>query len=77
LQSPPVIPDGPVNLMGIGPAPENNPAPGGDCKVGRHRFGTSVAFARNPVEANRQSAEERKLTFILHVSGNFEEARFT
>jgi len=45
--------------------------------AGRETFGTTVAFARNPREAARSAAEERKLTFLLHVSGNFEEARFT
>ena len=49
------------------------------CKPGEERetFGTAVAFARNPLEAARLARAERKLTFILHVSGNFEEARFT
>ena len=37
----------------------------------------AIAFARNPMEAARQAGAERKHTFILHVSGNFEEARFT
>jgi hypothetical protein len=36
-----------------------------------------VVFARNPREAARLAAAEQKLTFLLHVSGNFEEARFT
>jgi hypothetical protein len=40
-------------------------------------FGTEVEFARNPAEAARMAREERKLTFVLHVSGNFEEAKFT
>jgi hypothetical protein len=43
----------------------------------RETFGTTVEFARNPLEAARAAGAERKLTFILHVSGNFEEARFT
>jgi hypothetical protein len=43
----------------------------------RQRFGTTVEFARNPQEAARLAAGQRKLTFLLHVSGNFEEARFT
>jgi hypothetical protein len=48
------------------------------CEVGdRETFGTRVAFARNPTEAARTATAERKLTFVLHVSGNFEEARFT
>jgi hypothetical protein len=56
-----------------------------DCKVDkvggplpeRENFGTTVEFARNPLEAARSAAAERKLTFVLHVSGNFEDARFT
>jgi hypothetical protein len=67
--------DGPVILAGIDP-PEVA-LPGVACDAGRQRFGTSVSFARNPLEANRQAADERKLVFVLHVSGNFEEARFT
>jgi hypothetical protein len=50
-----------------------NPAKAAD----RETFGTAVPFARNPFEAARQATAERKLTFVLHVSGNFEEARFT
>ncbi len=50
-----------------------------------HRFvepacqsdGTRLAFARNPTEAARQANLERKLMFILHVAGNFEESKFT
>jgi hypothetical protein len=55
-----------------------------DCAVCRpeapargETFGTTVSFARNPAEAFRGAEEEHKLTFVLHVSGNFEEARFT
>ena len=44
---------------------------------GRETFGTAVAFARNPLLALDSAARERKLAFVLHVSGNFEEARFT
>jgi hypothetical protein len=40
-------------------------------------FGTEVEFARNTSEAARMAREERKLTFVLHVSGNFEDAQFT
>jgi hypothetical protein len=43
----------------------------------RETFGTTVEFVRNPLEAARVAGLENKLTFILHVSGNFEEARFT
>ena len=44
---------------------------------GRETFGTAVKFARNPVEAALGAVRERKLTFLLHVSGNFEDAGFT
>jgi hypothetical protein len=50
---------------------------GDEPPAGRETFGTAVAFARNPVEALRSASRERKLGFVLHVSGNFEEARFT
>jgi hypothetical protein len=43
----------------------------------RETFGTAVSFARNPTEAFQAATDERKLAFVLHVSGNFEEARFT
>jgi hypothetical protein len=43
----------------------------------RETFGTAVEFVRNPVEATRAAGQQRKLAFLLHVSGNFEEARFT
>lgn len=43
----------------------------------RETFGTAVEFARNPVEAGKLAREERKLSFLLHVSGNFEDAGFT
>lgn len=41
------------------------------------KFGTDVEFARNPREAGRLAGAQDKLTFILHVSGNFEDAGFT
>jgi hypothetical protein len=39
--------------------------------------GTQVAFAGNPSEAARLAARDRKLLFVLHLSGNFEDANFT
>jgi hypothetical protein len=43
----------------------------------RETLGTAVAFVRNPAEALRQAVGERKLVFLLHVSGNFEDSGFT
>jgi hypothetical protein len=40
-------------------------------------FGTSVEFAESPSEAAKQAKKEQKLVFVLHVSGNFEDPRFT
>lgn len=51
----------------------------GEPKVGEgcETFGTRVEFVRNPKVAAKIAREEGKLTFLLHVSGNFEDARFT
>jgi hypothetical protein len=43
----------------------------------REYHGTALHFARNPVEAARIAREERKLAFVLHVSGNFDDPGFT
>ena len=39
--------------------------------------GTSVEFKDTPSEAAREAQKEQKLVFVLHVSGNFEDPRFT
>ena len=41
------------------------------------KYGTQVAFVGNPVDAARQATKERKLLFVLHLSGNFEDKQFT
>jgi hypothetical protein len=40
-------------------------------------FGTKVDFFDTPSQAARQAQKEEKLVFVLHVSGNFEDPRFT
>ncbi len=40
-------------------------------------YGTSIEFARNPSEGARRASQERKLMFVLHLSGNFEDSKFT
>jgi hypothetical protein len=57
----------------------NNPPTAMDPPTGANsdKLGTSVDFARNPTEANRMAQHTGKLTFILHVAGNFEESGFT
>jgi len=39
--------------------------------------GTSVEFFDTPSEAAKVAKKEQKLVFVLHVSGNFEDPRFT
>jgi hypothetical protein len=45
------------------------------CSTGN--FGTALEFARNPSEAAKIAKRQQKLTFLLHVSGNFEDDDFT
>ncbi len=40
-------------------------------------FGTSVKFVRDPQEAFRLAGEQKKLVFLLHLSGNFEDPNLT
>ena len=40
-------------------------------------FGTSVDFVDSPKEAAALARQQEKLVFVLHVSGNFEDPRFT
>lgn len=39
--------------------------------------GTRVEFVDTPSEAAKIAKKEQKLVFVLHVSGNFEDPRFT
>ena len=39
--------------------------------------GTSVEFVDSPKEASALAKKEEKLVFVLHVSGHFEDPRFT
>jgi hypothetical protein len=49
-----------------------------DCQGSeRETFGTAVEFVRNHSEAGRIADRQHKLTFLLHVSGNFEDSGFT
>ena len=57
----------------------NNPPTAMELPAGAvsDKLGTSVDFVRNPTEANRLAQHTGRLTFILHVAGNFEESGFT
>ncbi len=41
------------------------------------QFGTSVNFVSTPSEAGQIARREEKLVFVLHVSGHFEDPKFT
>jgi len=43
----------------------------------RTTHGTNVNFLSTPSEAARKARENNKLTFLLHISGNFEDTDFT
>jgi hypothetical protein len=66
-----------VSCVGLAPAPGSEPSlpnkTGATC--GSH--GTSVDFVDTPAKAARIARKEEKLVFVLHVSGNFEDPRFT
>ena len=46
-------------------------------KCGHEQYGTTVQWAGDPSEAAAQAKKEEKLVFILHVSGHFEDPKFT
>jgi len=54
-----------------GELPKPARAPGTDT------CGTAVEFMLNPLEALEVATKEKKLMFVIHISGNFEEAKFT
>ena len=58
----------------VKPTPPTKPAePAATC--GNH--GTSIDFLESPSEAAAKAKKEEKLVLVLHVSGNFEDPRFT
>jgi hypothetical protein len=53
-------------------------APSSKCKgCGNDKYGTTIEWEGSPTEAAKLAKAEEKLVFILHVSGNFEDPRFT
>jgi hypothetical protein len=53
------------------------PARAGSCEQGGSEKSIQVAFAKDPIEAAELAKKEHKLMLVLHVSGNFEESKFT
>jgi hypothetical protein len=49
-----------------------------DCKkCGTENYGTTVEWAGSPSDAAKIAKEKEKLVFVLHVSGYFEDPKFT
>jgi len=61
----------------VPPLPITRPAPGHQAEGGCGSFGTEVKFVSTPSAAAARARKEEKLVFVLHVSGHFENPRFT
>ena len=46
-------------------------------KCGKQSYGTSIEWSGSPSEAAAKAKAEEKLVFVLHVSGHFEDPKFT
>ena len=46
-------------------------------RCGKQSYGTSVEWSGSPSEAAAKARKEEKLVFVLHVSGHFEDPKFT
>ena len=46
-------------------------------RCGKQSYDTAVSWAESPSEVARQAKEKEKLVFVLHVSGYFEDPKFT
>ena len=69
------VPPAPVPVA-LPPAAADVAEPAPACAP-RDTYGTRVEFVNNLTEAAREARRQGKLKFVLHVSGNFEDARFT
>ena len=46
-----------------------------DCK--QETYGTTIQWEGSVKDAAKKAKDEKKLVFVLHVSGNFEDPKFT
>ena len=44
---------------------------------GNEKYGTTIEWEGSPAQAARRAEKEEKLVFVLHVSGYFEDPKFT
>jgi hypothetical protein len=62
-------------LAGAAHADKQPASPADKPACGSH--GTTIDFVDTPNEAAKQAKKTGKLVFVLHVSGHFEDPRFT
>jgi hypothetical protein len=49
-----------------------------NCKsCGKEKYGTTIEWAGSPSDAAKIARDKEKLVFVLHVSGYFEDPKFT
>ena len=46
-------------------------------KCGKQNYETTIGWEDSPSAAAQKAREKEKLVFVLHVSGNFEDPKFT
>jgi hypothetical protein len=46
-------------------------------KCGKQSYGTTIEWSGSPSDAAAKAKAEEKLVFVLHVSGHFEDPKFT
>ncbi len=61
----------------VKPTTPERPLPPDKTEGGCGSHGTRIDFVDTPREAAQIAKKEQKLVFVLHVSGNFEDPRFT
>jgi hypothetical protein len=64
------------------PMPALLPDPAGDTPAKKPaacaaKLGTAINFVADPPEAFKLASAEKKLVFVIHLSGNFEDTEFT
>jgi hypothetical protein len=67
----------PLVLAGLALAGEAKAPAKKEAKPGCGQHGTRIDFVESPKEAAKQAKDEKKLVLVLHVSGDFEDPRFT
>lgn len=80
IPSPVAIVSSPVSLEGKVPTiklPANTQVCGLEKKAADRKLNTALTWAESLSEANQRAEEEKKLLFLIHVSGNFEMPGFT